>query len=71
MNRPCTQQAFGDGDNDASLLRWAAIGCAVANADAEAKSAAGVVLSRAVEDDAVAHVLEAVIDAKRRRASRL
>lgn len=42
--------AFGDGDNDAEMLRYAGIGVAMGNGKESAKSAADYVTARDVED---------------------
>lgn len=50
--------AFGDSDNDVSMLAYATIGVAMANANANAKNAADVVLELTNEEDGVAHYLK-------------
>ncbi len=50
--------AVGDAPNDAEMLRWAGRGLAVANAWAEARDAADVVLDRTNDESAVAEVIE-------------
>jgi hypothetical protein len=52
--------AFGDGINDAELLRWAGLGVAVANAHPDALAAADEVTA-SNEDDGVALVLERLL----------
>lgn len=52
--------AFGDGVNDAELLRWAGLGVAVANAHPDALAAADEVTA-SNEDDGVAVVLERLL----------
>lgn len=52
--------AFGDGVNDAELLRWAGLGVAVANAHPDALAAADEVTA-GNEDDGVALVLERLL----------
>lgn len=47
--------AYGDMPNDIALLEWADLGVAVANADADVKTAAQCVLELTNDQDAVAH----------------
>lgn len=48
--------AFGDGGNDISMLRHAAIGVAMGNASDEVKAAADIVTT-SVDDDGIANIL--------------
>lgn len=50
--------AFGDAANDVSMLRWAGLGVAVANAVPESQAAADVVLPWTNDEDAVARAIE-------------
>jgi hydroxymethylpyrimidine pyrophosphatase-like HAD family hydrolase len=52
--------AFGDGPNDAELLRWAGLGVAVANAHPDALAAADEVTARN-DEDGVALVIERLL----------
>jgi Cof subfamily protein (haloacid dehalogenase superfamily) len=52
--------AFGDGENDIELVKWAGYGVAVANADERVKQAADFVCP-SVDDEGVAQVLEAFL----------
>ena len=52
--------AFGNTENDVSMLRYAGVSYAVANADAIAKEAAGHICA-SNEEDGVAKVLEALV----------
>ncbi len=47
--------AYGDMPNDITLLRWADVGVAVANADEEVRAAASCVLELTNDQDGVAH----------------
>ena len=49
--------AFGDGGNDISMLRHAAIGVAMGNASDEVKAAANYVTA-SVDDDGIKKALE-------------
>lgn len=50
--------AFGDSDNDVSMLSYATVGVAMANANANAKQAANIVLTLTNDQDGVAHYLK-------------
>jgi len=50
--------AFGDGDNDAAMLRWAGVGVAVANASDSCRAAADVVLPQTNDESPVARAFE-------------
>ena len=52
--------AFGDGENDVELLRWAGYGVAVANAHPKVLAAADFVCP-SVDDEGVAQVIEAYL----------
>ncbi|GHF59698.1 hypothetical protein HNQ07_003831 [Deinococcus metalli] len=52
--------AFGDAPNDAEMLAWAGRGVAMANADPEARDAAGE-MTASNDDDGVARVIEALL----------
>jgi Cof subfamily protein (haloacid dehalogenase superfamily) len=52
--------AFGDGENDIELVRWADYGVAVANADERVKAEADFVCP-SVDEEGVAQVLEAFL----------
>lgn len=55
--KPEETAAFGDGQNDISMLKYAGLGVAMANADEKVKEAADeITLSN--EQDGIAHVLE-------------
>lgn len=58
--RPEEIMAFGNTENDVSMLRYAGVSYAVANADAIAKEAAGHICA-SNEEDGVAKVLEALV----------
>lgn len=53
--------AFGDMPNDLELIRWAALGVAMANAHPDLLAAADLVTA-ANDDDGVARVIEALLD---------
>jgi hypothetical protein len=53
--------AFGDGDNDAAMLRWAGVGVAVANASDSCRAAADVVLPQTNDESPVARAFESVL----------
>ena len=53
--------AFGDGDNDAAMLRWAGIGVAVANASGACRAAADVVLPQTNDESPVARAFESIL----------
>ncbi len=53
--------AFGDGQNDAAMIRWAGIGVAMANAIDETKAAADRVTA-SNNEDGIALVLEELLD---------
>ena len=55
--QPCEVIAFGDAENDLSMLQFVGIGVAMGNATPEAKAAASLV-TKAVDDDGVAHALK-------------
>jgi Cof subfamily protein (haloacid dehalogenase superfamily) len=55
--------AFGDGENDIELIRWAGFGVAVANAHPSVLAAADWVCPSA-EVEGVAEVIEAVLDSR-------
>lgn len=55
--------AFGDGGNDISMLQHAGIGIAMGNAQEHVKAAARYV-TRTVDDDGIAHALQAIIKGK-------
>ena len=55
--------AFGDGENDVELLEWAAYGVAVANAHDRVLAVADFVCP-SVEDEGVAHVIEALLSSR-------
>lgn len=59
--------AAGDAPNDLPMLRWAGVGCAVANAHPAVLAAADRVLP-ANDDDGVAILLEEAVEAARGRA---
>ena len=61
--------AFGDMPNDLPLLAWAGRSIAVANAHPDVRAAANEVTASNV-DDGVAIVVERLVEANRRRASR-
>ncbi|MGB0767756.1 MAG: HAD family hydrolase, partial [Phycisphaeraceae bacterium] len=50
--------AIGDAPNDAGMLRWAGLGCAVANAFDEVQDAADVVLEHTNDQWAVGRAIE-------------
>ena len=52
--------AFGDGENDAPMLRWAGLGVAVDNADDLAKAAAGLVGPSGARDQSFERAVQAV-----------
>ena len=52
--------AVGDNSNDALMLRTAGLGIAVANASADAKEAADVVLSVSNEEHAIANIISSL-----------
>lgn len=54
--------AYGDMPNDIALLEWADLGVAVANADERVRAAAGCVLERSNDEDAVAHHMITLLD---------
>lgn len=54
--------AFGDGDNDAEMLRYVGYGCAMKNAKDPAKQAANVVIDWTNEEEGVAQQLQKMID---------
>jgi Cof subfamily protein (haloacid dehalogenase superfamily) len=56
--------AFGDGENDVELLRWAGYGIAVANAHERVLAAADWVCP-AADDEGVAQVIEGFLDSRR------
>ena len=49
--------AIGDAPNDAAMLRWAGLGCAVANAFGDARDAADVIVE-GNDDEGVGHAIE-------------
>lgn len=53
---PCDTMAFGDGGNDIPIIRQAAIGVAMGNANDEVKAAADYVTTT-VDDDGVSQAL--------------
>jgi Cof subfamily protein (haloacid dehalogenase superfamily) len=55
--------AFGDGENDIELVEWAGYGVAVENAHEQVKEAANFVCP-SVQEEGVAHVLEAYLDSR-------
>ncbi|GAB3247503.1 HAD family hydrolase [Kineococcus gypseus] len=57
--------AVGDGRNDVEMLQWAARGVAMGNAPEEVRAAADEVTSH-VDEDGLAEVLEALLDAGER-----
>lgn len=50
--------AIGDAPNDAGMLRWAGLGCAVANAFGEARDAADIILDQTNDQRAVGLAIE-------------
>jgi hypothetical protein len=56
--------AFGDGENDVELVRWARYGVAVANAHVRVLEVADFVCP-SVDDEGVAQVIEALLDSTR------
>ncbi|MBD0330990.1 MAG: Cof-type HAD-IIB family hydrolase [Thermoleophilia bacterium] len=61
--RPDRTVAFGDGENDLELLRWAGYAVAVANAHAAVLAQADLVCP-SVEEEGVAQVIEAYLDSR-------
>lgn len=62
---PCEAMAsFGNTENDVSMLAVTGWSYAVANAEAEAKAAAKVILKRTNEEDGPAHQLAELLDLK-------
>jgi Cof subfamily protein (haloacid dehalogenase superfamily) len=55
--------AFGDGENDVELLEWAGYAVAVANAHPKVLAVADYVCP-SVEEEGVAHVIEAYLDSR-------
>ena len=55
--------AFGDGDNDVELLRYAGIGIAVENASSACKKAANAV-TLSNDEDGVAYAIENILGIK-------
>ena len=55
--------AFGDGENDRDLLRWAGLGVCVANANERLRGEADWVIP-SVNDDGVAQFLEQLVAAR-------
>ncbi len=53
--------AFGDGQNDCSMLKWAGIGVAMANAVDETKAAAQMV-TLSNNEDGIAEALDKLLD---------
>lgn len=53
--------AFGDGQNDISMIKYAGLGVAMANADDAVKAAADTV-TLSNEEDGIAHILEQYMD---------
>jgi len=53
--------AFGDGDNDAPMLRSAGLGIAVANASQACLEAADVVLRQTNDESPVSHAFESIL----------
>lgn len=60
--------AFGDNENDVSMLRWAGYGCAVANAPEKVRE--GLMEAPASDQDGVAQVIEQLLDQGRISARR-
>ena len=58
---PANVVAFGDGENDKEMLRFAGIGVAMGNGNPLCKEAADVVIGHC-KDDAVADFLEEILD---------
>ena len=58
---PANVVAFGDGENDKEMLRFAGIGVSMANGNALCKEAADVIIGHC-KDDAVADFLEEILD---------
>jgi hypothetical protein len=56
--------AIGDGPNDECMIRWAAVGVAVANADPGLKAAADLVVG-SNDEDAVAALIEELVSLRR------
>lgn len=54
--------SFGNTENDASMLCWTGLSFAVANAEPDAKKAAGEVLPLTNNEDAVAHKLRELLE---------
>lgn len=52
--------AFGDGQNDVSMIEWAGVGVAMANAVDEAKAASNMVTA-SNNDDGIALALEKIL----------
>ena len=57
---PAETLAFGDGENDAPMLRWAGLGVAMDDGNALAKSAAGLVGPAGAPEESFARAVEAV-----------
>lgn len=53
--------AFGDGDNDAAMLRWAGVGIAVANASGACRAAADIILAQTNDESPVARAFESAL----------
>lgn len=51
--------AFGDGDNDAGMLKWAGVGIAMANGTKMCKEAADKITASS-QEDGVARILEQI-----------
>ena len=59
---PAAVMTFGDGENDAPMLRWAGLGVAVDGANAVAKAAAKVVGPAGCPEESVARAVGQIID---------
>ncbi len=65
VGRECSV-AFGDGENDAPMLRWAGLGVAMDGGSNRAKDAAGLVSPAGPPEESFARGVEAVFDQVRR-----
>ena len=58
--------AFGDGENDAPMLRWAGLGVAMDGGKPQAKQAAGLVSPAGAPGDSFARAVDVIFDQVRR-----
>ena len=65
VKQPATL-AFGDGENDAPMLRWAGLGVAMDGGKAQAKEAAGLVSPAGAPEDSFARAVDVIFDQVRR-----